>query len=248
MRKLLFGIALLVLTTASIAVAGNDPFTGTWRNHSTMVIMKPIDNGISFQDELEQPAPIAIIYGKDLKLKNGGFLNLVRVSDHMVSATSKRGAAVFKETGTVSSNGKHYTRIRQLLGDPDKITFEYDRVGPVPAGDAFCGTWQQVNLLVIKVDGDNFDWSSGDIHVLTARRDGKECKSDLPGRTTYSLKRTDRPTIEIVTKTTEGWAPPALRNGRKEIWQVQGDTLTRTFQNQTDAQSIPELIAYERTK
>lgn len=130
------------------------------------------------------------------------------------------GKVAFKESASVSSDGKHYTRIRQSVDGAGKITYEYDRVGSAPRGDVFWGTWRLVaktpaNTRTVKVDGENFEWSlnAAELAALlpaaadlpsvffSGKLDGKEYQETADGDVlTHRLRRIDKNTIEVISK------------------------------------------------
>jgi hypothetical protein len=271
MQKRIFVIALLVLALAAVGFAADDPFTGTWRmvppslgngapqqQVPQQLIVSPMEGGISIQRSSEKP--IAGKYGQDLAIADGSTINIVRVDDHNIKNTiSQNGKITGTQTGSVSPDGKRYSWIWERVGG-GKTTLGYDRVGPVPAGDAFFGTWQVVlsnprpeqsgpSTYTLIVDGETFDWSIGDRHTVTAKFDGKEYKRDN-GTFTMQLKRIDDHTIEIVQKPSNDKAKE-LFNGRelKDLWQVNGNTLivTGTRQSPDNVQS-KSVVEFERIK
>jgi hypothetical protein len=226
-------ICLTVLVMASIAVAANDPFTGTW-GETVLLTLAPYADGISLQTNKEK-LNIAH-YGKDSLGNDGSTFNLVRVDDHTLKSTSSQdGKVIAKDTGTVSSDGKHYTRIRKatFAGKLLKTTYEYDKVGSVPTGDAFFGTWRETSPLMIytiKVDGDMFyiARSGGMFPETTKLRiklDGKDYKGTL-GETNQA-RRIDAQTIEIISE----YPATKLENKSdvKDLYQVKGNTLIQTY-------------------
>jgi hypothetical protein len=262
MRKRLIAIALVVLALAAIALASDDPFTGTWREVPSktgdsvqdQLIMAPIGDGITIQETGNKPTTAS--YGKDIPYEGGSTINIVKVDDHTLTSTIviNNGKNVIKETGTVSFDGKHYTRSLETIGNGRKpLILEYDRVGSVQSGDAFFGTWKSIPrpplTYTLKVDGETFDWSIGDRHTVTAKFDGKEYKRDN-GTFTMQLKRIDDHTIEIVQKPSNDKSKE-LFNGRelKDLWQVNGNTLivTGTRQSPNNVQS-KSVVEFERIK
>jgi hypothetical protein len=258
MRTRLFVIALLVLAMATVTFAADDPFTGTWQrvppktgdnNQSQLnqLILKPASDGISIQQGASKP-DIAH-YGKDSLFQGGATWNIVRVNDHNLKSTaSLDGKILINETATVSSDGKHYTRIQVMVGDARKSTIEYERVGPVPTGDAFFGTWQQILpkpketgplTYTIKIDGDTFDFSGSSGSSYKGKLDGKEYNHPEDG-STIQARRIDGQTIELSFRTTQGIAAT-------QLWQLKGNNLTRTTRI-GNAQGQGSVTEFERIK
>jgi hypothetical protein len=225
MRNRIFVIASLMLALAAVAFAADDPFTGTWRE-TTQMIIKPNGEGISREQGGLQ---IDIHYGKDIVVeRTGATIKMVRVDDHTLKTTvSSGGKIVDNITTTVSPDGKHYTQKEEHEGTAATPVEEYERVGPVPSGDAFWGTWRRISppldTYTIKIDGDLFDNKiEGPYpHSLTTKLDGKESKIGR-SNATEQAKRIDAQTIEMIEKSPEG-----LEVG-KILFQVKGDTLIET--------------------
>jgi hypothetical protein len=230
----------LVLATAAMAA---DPFTGTWQldpsktedTNPVQLTLAPSSNGISIQTDDQKPA--IAIYGKDSPLNDGTIINLVRVDDHTLkSALNRDGKLQFKETATVSADGKHYSRVQEGTSG-NKATLVYKRIGAAPAGDAFLGTWQQevsktinepATTYTIKIDGGTLDFTRNKTHVITAKFDGKSYEAR--NNATWQLKRIDDHTVEVIRKTSAGTST--------DQWRVKGQTLSITSVG-TGAQGKP---------
>jgi hypothetical protein len=229
MRRRLLVIASLVLAMAAVAMAADDPFTGTWRRQITQLTITPTGHGYSIQENKGKPT--SYTYGKDFIHEGGFTVNTVRVDDHTLAYTSmKEGKVISKETATVSPDGKHYTRSQELAGSTRKFIIKYDRVGSVPPGDAFFGTWRQTSPITthtIKVDGDMFYLTEnasdlGDLEKLTIKLDGKKSKG-ADGET-IQARRIDAQTIERIQKFGDGKNSFEV----KIQYKVQGVTLMET--------------------
>jgi hypothetical protein len=254
MRTRLIVIASLVLALAAIAFAADDPFTGTWKETSQLIIA-PTADGISIQQNGGKP--IIAIYGKDYSM-NGITANTIRVDAHTLKTTSLMdGKAISKRTETVSPDGKHYTRIQEDVLPPElsqrgisgNSTFEYDRVGSVPSGDAFLGTWRQTSprsfrTYTITVEGEIFDIARNGRPWLAGKLDGNESKDTIGG--TNQAKRIDAQTIEIISTFTDG--TNTLES--KHLYQVKDNTLIETNINTTPpyGKTFKSIVNYERIK
>jgi hypothetical protein len=282
MRKPLFGIALLVLAFAMAAIGADDPFTGTWRDRMVdypQLILAPVSGGISIQEGTGKPEIVP--YGEEtpvlapegIRQRFKTTRNIVRIDDHTLKSTvSNDGEVGIRETATASADGKHFTRVQEF-GENRKIITDYERVGPVPPGDLFFGTWKRAvsknsPTRTIKTDGDSFEWSTngpfpGMAPGLTGKFDSKEYQgSGLLSSSTYRLKRVDDHTIEIVRTMLPREIPKELAAGMspelaarikagfetRELWQVKGNILTITSRDQDGTQSKPEVAKYERVK
>jgi TPR repeat protein len=223
----------------------NDPFTGTWKEISQMIIT-PAADGISIQRNGEKP--IIASYGKDYLLTRVT-ANTVRVDDHTLKTTtfSLDGKVISKSTETVSPDGKHYIQESAVPSEVSQRVFgiEYDRVGPVPSGDAFFGTWRRtsnLNIQTIKVEGETFTLLDNGRLRFAQKLDGKESEGKLltPRVTridsqtteltqTYQAKRIDSQTIEVIQKLSAkiGQTPLSV-SVRRVLFQVKGDTLIET--------------------
>jgi hypothetical protein len=285
MRKPLIGVAWLVLACAVPAISAEDPFTGIWRDRMVdypQLILAPVSGGISIQEGRGKPEIVP--YGEDTPiLPPEGIVqrfkstrNIFRIDNHTLkSAVSHDGEVGIKETATASADGKYFTRVREF-GENLRLIIDYERVGSVPSGDAFFGTWKRAisensPSRTVKVDGDDFEWSAlvpdGRPGImapgLTGKFDGREYQGrGLLRAYTFVLKRIDARTIEITGKTPPREIPQDLAanispktaasaaKGReiREIWQVKGDILTITSQDQDGTQSKPAVAKYERVK
>ncbi len=280
MRNRILVVTAVVFALGIIAFGADDPFTGAWRlvqvpsnrggnpparvklipssdgfsvqnNSSNKLVLSPNSNGITIQ-AVEGGKPNVLQYGKDYLSDDGTTWNTVRVNDHTLKSTFTQGGKILaNETATVSPDGKHYTRVQELVGSPRKETLEYDRVGPVPAGDAFFGTWQEIVKETgpltyrIKIDGDTFEiGADGTPGVFKAKLDGKEQKHPT-FNATMQAKRKDAQTIEILFKNPADLASNGP--GRPMLWQVDGKRLTLTL-SMSGAQSKPIVQEFERVK
>jgi hypothetical protein len=228
-------------THLSFTTETDDPFTGTWREVRKGTSAKmgqlaiiPSSDGLSFQHAFLKPTVIS--YGKefvdDLMFADRApgsppiMVAVFRIDDHTLELSYKEyGELILKNTYAVSSDGKHLKESGEFKGRTNKSAMEYDRIGPVPEGDAFFGIWQSDKLAyvtTIKFDGETIDWSVGDIHVVKAKLDGKKHKRIYSRKktTTYQFKRLDDHTIKVVIK--------SERSNSREVWQVHGNMLTRT--------------------
>ena len=152
MKHRMLSITAMVFVLWMIALAADDPFTGTWRDRMVefpLMVLAPASGGISIQEGTGKPEIYP--YGEDTpvvpsKGMRGGFKstrNIVRIDSHTIKGTlSVDGNAMSNATGTASADGKHYT-LATDYSDGSKGTTEYDRVGPVPSGDLFFGTWRE---------------------------------------------------------------------------------------------------------
>ena len=272
MRKQIMTAAVFILVHAAAASAADDPFTGTWQE-TILLILAPVSGGISIQDGTQKPE--IVLYGQDTPRTNGFTTNTVRIDDRTLQSTiSRNGEVSFNETATSSADGKHFARVEEFL-DSSKLTYEYDRIGPVPSGDLFFGSWKQILVNIgartisrartVKVDGDSFEWTGpGPLKPgLTGKFDGREYQGrGFFGIFTYVLKRTDDHTIEMVRKEAHpenrpDWAAeisaetePSVSkvSESREIWRVKGDILTITSQDQDGTQSEPTVQEFERVK
>jgi hypothetical protein len=146
----------------------------------------------------------------------------IRIDAHTLKGTFSRNdrTLLYTNITTVSPDGQHSTRVEEYAGGR-KQTYKYDRIGPVPAGDTFMGTWRLVlprYFRIIKVDGDSLEWSS-DVQSTEAKTpsqtaptfirgqrgklDGKEYQDTSRGGTiaaTTRMTRIDANTIEVITK------------------------------------------------
>ena len=251
--RLLIGIAL-VLIMVTVVMAADDPFNGTWRAlpsksdnaQSGLLILAPFTDGISIQES--EGRKTNATYGLDTPYVIGS-IKVVRIDDHNLASTlSLNGKVGITETGKVSPDGKHYTRSQELMDTGQKEAIEYDRVGSVPAGDAFFGTWQQVFpkpkpsgplTYTIKIDGDSFYFAGSSNSSYKGKLDGKEQKLPEDG-SIMQARRIDTQTIELSFKTTVGIAGTML-------WQVKGNTLIRTI-SITNAQGQSRAVEFERVE
>jgi len=247
----------IALALCKIALAV-DPLNGTWQldtsktenDNPNQMTIKSVKGGLSFQTNEQEP--FVILYGKDSPAPNGSMRSTVRLNDHSLESTSKiNGKVIERITTTVSADGKHLIRVSEqiLAAGTYKSTLVGDRVGPVPAGDVFLGTWRQneakathdpPHLRIIKIDGSTFDYSISSGHYASANLDGKEYKADN-GRTTIQVKRIDAQTIEIFFKNDLDVSVVQA--------QVKGNTLIWTTTG-TGAQGKPfkRVEYYERVK
>jgi hypothetical protein len=280
MRNKILVVAALVLALGVMVFGAAEPFTGAWRqvpvpsnkggsnsdqlrlipssdgfsvqnNSPSKLFLSPNSDGITIQ-ATEGGKPNVLHYGKDYPSEDGTTWNTVRIDSHTLKSTFTQGGKVrLNETATVSPDGKHYTRIREAVGFPLKETLEYNRIGPVPAGDAFFGTWQEIvketgpMTYRIKVEGDTFEiGADGAPGVFKAKLDGKEYKHPTYD-TTMQAKRRDAQTIEILFKNPADLASKGP--GRPMLWQVKGNMLTLTL-SMSGAQSKPIVQEFERAK
>jgi hypothetical protein len=226
----------------------DDPFTAVWRATSQL-IMAPTADGISIQPNGEKP--IIATYGKDY-LMTGYTANTVRVDDHTLKTTHfslMDGKVTSIRTETVSPDGKHYI---QEYGLPPELSqrgvsrkVEYDRVGPVPSGDAYFGTWRQtspLDIYTIKIEGETFALINNGRPNFAVKLDGNESESSL---LTFQAKRIDAQTIEVILKRTLGPKVEEL----KTLYQVKGDILIETRTTTTPGlEPIKRVINFERMK
>jgi hypothetical protein len=245
----------LVLVMVACAVAADDPFNGTWQTkydsfpQLRQLIIAPVDGGVSIQQG--EGKPEIILYGKDTLRADGNTINATRIDGHTIKTTTSRDGKVLQSTtGTVSADGMQFTPI--IESDGGRMTPRaYDRIGPVPSGDAFFGTWKQnvvPTIYVLKVDSETFDWTLNGKPRLTAKFDGTEYKNSLGAMTT--LKRIDPYTIEMISKLPAPKAsndlasklPPEM----KMVWKVKNNTLTLT-QGRNDV-TAGTTMEFERVK
>jgi hypothetical protein len=236
-------------------MAADDPFTGTWRalpsktavEQANSLVLAPSAGGISIQERGGKPTIAK--YGEESPFEVGT-INVVRIDDHHLATTmSLDGKVLIKETGTVSPDGKQYVRKQEFVTRGSiSAAIQYDRVGPVPAGDAFFGTWQQTLPIrkdagpvtyTIRIDGDAFDFVGSDSSNWKGKLDGKEYKQPEDGQT-MQARRIDAQTIELSFKTPEGISATML-------WQVKGNTLIRTTRI-AYAQGQGRTVEFERVK
>jgi hypothetical protein len=256
MPKRLFVSVSLVLALAAITFAVDDPFTGTWRETAQMIIL-PNGDGYSFQLNGEKPS--IHIYGKDSLANDGSTVKFVRVDSHHLTGTIGTNVrTLLNETATISPDGKRYTRTREFVGASFKEILEYDRVGPVPTGDAFFGTWKQTSplkTLTIKVNGDMFNEAqrrNPPLRIenrtisepnLTLKLGGKESKG--ADGVTHQAKRIDAQTIEVIQKT----ASDTNTFEQTTLYQVKGNTLIETTTSTLPNRKPSETITnFERIK
>jgi hypothetical protein len=250
-------IVSLVLALAAITFAADDPITGTWRRvpsktggnnlgQSNRLILAPTSDGISVQQG--ESKPDIAYYGKDSPFAGGGTYNIVRVDAHNLKSTaSLDGKVLINETAAVSPDGKHYTRILEMVGAARKATIEYERVGPIPSGDAFFGTWQEIArpsqtgplTYTVMIDGDTFDFSGSNGSIYKGKLDGKEYKRPEDD-STMQARRIDGQTIELSFRTVQGIAATHL-------WQLKGNNLTRTTRI-GNAQGQGSVTEFERVR
>jgi hypothetical protein len=256
MRNRILVVAALVLALGVMALAADDPFNGTWRALPSktgdplqpgLIKLTPSPDGISIQESGGEPTIVK--YGQDTPY-SGMTINITRIDDHNLASTfSLGGKIIAKETGTVSADGKHYVRNQEIVGEASrKSAIEYDRVGTVPAGDAFVGTWQQALpkrketgplTYTIKIDGDSFDFAGSNGSGFKGKLDGKKYKRPEDD-STLQARRIDAQSIELSIKTAIGVAVT-------QLWQVKGNTLTRTAKI-ADAQGQGRVVKFERVK
>jgi hypothetical protein len=253
MRTRLFVFASLVLAMAAITFAADDPFTGTWRETEQFTI-SPNGNGLSIQED-GMPT-VNLTYGKDY-LEYGAKANTVRVDDHTFKTTYSKDAKVTSNrTETVSPDGKHYTLIQESVISPELIqrgisgrsTFEFDRVGSVPSGDAFLGTWRLIfplKLYTIKADAGTASVTDSGRLWFAEKLDGKESERQY---VTNQAKRIDAQTIELVQKLSAKSSQPS-GFVTTVLFQVKGDTLieTRTVTRPNEEPS-KNVTHFERIK
>jgi hypothetical protein len=228
------------LTQPDSNKAKDDPFTGTWREKDKLaemskLIIKPGNDGLSFQRSRYQK-PLVISYGKEfvdeypfLERMEGmpiPIATVFRIDDHTLEFSYRdHGELLFKITYAVSSDGKHLKVSEEYQGKISKPAI-YDRVGPVPEGDAFFGNWQPQSMWIdytIKTDGETFDWYIGDRRIVKAKFDGNIYIGNnySRNRATYQFKRFNEFTIKMVIR--------SERFISKEAWQVDNTKLTRTI-------------------
>ena len=217
-------LMVFILAFAMVATAADDPFTGSWQEVSVFT-MTPNESGLTFVNLLN-PKPVVMSYGKDFVSDRGYAVligNTVRVDDYtMKTIYRQNGKLALTVIHTISPDGKHSTRAQEYANFGQKRILEDERVGSVPAGDVFVGTWKLVRpkyIRTVKVDGNNFEWSSSVEGEVTTKNtqlqasvrfrpgakgklDGKEYKEfDVGGRqTTKRMRRIDNNTIEIIEK------------------------------------------------
>jgi hypothetical protein len=256
MKTRLSVMAIFVLAFAAAAMAADDPFNGTWRAlpsktgdipQTGLLKLTPSPDGIIIQESGGEP--VIVKYCKDIA-NSGLAMNITRIDDHNLATTySLSGKIVAKEIGTVSADGKHYVRNQETVeGASRKSVEEFDRVGGAPAGDAFFGTWQRMLpkpketgplTYTIKIDADSFDFAGSGSSSYKGKLDGKEYKRPEDD-STMRAKRFDTQTIELSFKTTAG-IPATM------LWQVKGNTLTRTTK-MGDARGQGRVVEFERVK
>lgn len=224
------------------AMAAEDPFMGTWWATSQWTL-SPNGDGFSIQ---RNGGMLHIgSYGKDFLSEDGYTANIVRVDDHTLARTNLRdGIFHSQETNIVSPDGKHFTRIVEFANFSNKITVEYERIGSVPTGDAFFGTWRKRSLmttLTITIDSRTFNTAENSAHTINAfKLNGNESKGSLGE--TYRAKRIDARTIEVIRKLPQNFEQTSL-------WQVQGDTLLVTSTvTAPDKEPLKSVSSYERMK
>jgi len=224
-----------------IHTSADDPFTGTWREKGGLaemgrMVIAPIGNGLSFQRFMNHE-PLVIRHGKEfedeypfLERMDGvpvPMATVFRIDDHTLEFSYRdNGELVFKDTYAVSSDGKHLKVSEEYSGKISKPAI-YDRVGPVPEGDAFFGNWQPQTMWIdytIKTDGETIDWYLGNRRVVKAKFDGNKYLGNNYSRNkaTYQFKRLDEFTIKIKVIMSEHFIS-------KEVWQVDNNKLTRTI-------------------
>jgi hypothetical protein len=256
-RMLLFVSVISICATTLFAA---DPLTGTWRLDPTktensipiQTIITPTANGISAR--IGQGNLTDLPWdGNDHPISRTMTANVVRVNDHTLVLTIKSGGKVFtKMTMTASDDGKQLAMVEEgtNLGEPYKNTIMEDRVGAVPMGDAFFGTWQPDSsktkfepppTLTFKVDEDTLDFTTGKTHVFTAKLDGKDHKPDS-SNATMRLTRIDDHTIEIIETLSSGSATQTTQ------WQVKGDQLISTRTVTSGGKTSRLVQYYERVK
>jgi hypothetical protein len=249
-----------VIGIFALTLFAADPLTGTWRldpsktenSNPVQTIITPIANGINAK--IGQGNPTDLLWdGSDHAISRTMTANVVRVNDHTLIVTIKSGEKVFsKMTMTASDDGKHLTMVEEgmNLGVPYKNTIVADRVGSVPMGDAFFGTWQPdlsktkyepPPTLTFKVDEDTLDFTTGKTHLITAKLDGKDHKSDS-SNATMRLTRMDDHTIEILETLSSGGATQITQ------WQVKGDQLISTRTGTSGGKPTKLVQYYERVK
>ena len=245
---------LATLAMVVITFAADDPFTGTWREipsrtdsgGQSNLILTPNGDGITIEGGNGQKGIIR--YGKDYLSSDGTTWNIIRVDDHTLKSTfALNGKIIVNETATASPDGKRYTRAQQRVGSTETTTMEFERVGPVPTGDAFFGTWKPAVgageagplTYTLKVDRETCEISRYGKHWVTAKFDGKDYKLEDGSNSTVQLKRVDNHTFEMVQK----FDSISLQT---VIWQVQGNTLTRTVSRPRAQQ--PTVREFERIK
>jgi len=209
------------------------------------LILAPNGDGITIEGNGQNAVTH---YGKDFLSDDGTTWNIVRIDDHTLKSTfAINGKVIVNETATVSPDGKRYTRVQQPVGGSGKATIEHERIGSVPAGDLFFGTWKRIPrpdttgplTVTLKVDSETFDLTQRSRHMLTAKFDGKDYIPEA-GIVAVQVKRIDRYTIEMVQKIAN--SPIATT-----LWQVKGDILTRTLKA-SGAQGQPNVQEFERAK
>jgi hypothetical protein len=222
-------VTIFVLVLAAVALAADDPITGTWRETSQW-ILTAVPDGISFQEN--QNKPEVAHFGKDSQFSDGSTVNLVRNDNHTfttaetITGTGDR-KLIFKETVTTSPDGKQLTRIQELPMSQGRTSVLYQRVGSVPAGDAFFGSWRLISPLgtiAIKIDGGTITFTENGGRTFTAKMDGEPANGPMP-RISVRVKRIDAKTIEI---TRQFNAPQFTSQAFTTRYQAEGDILTAT--------------------
>lgn len=239
-----------------------DPFTGTWREKGELanrrLTIAPTGNGLSFQRFIDEE-PFLIGYGKDFE-DEYPFIDrmydepvpiatVLRIDDRTLEFSYKHnGEIILKCTYAASSDGRQLEASWEYtIGGKNRPAL-YDRVGSVPEGDTFFGTWQPHSDwadVTIIIRGKTIDWYAGDLHVVKGKFDGKKYRGDnySSKNATYRFRRLNYHTIEIAID-----AEQFVSCG---VWQLQGSalTLTSTYTPKGNQNSgVPRFSAekYER--
>ena len=258
MRTRLLSVTGLVLTLTFIGFAADDPLTGKWRqmpSYPMQMVIAPGSNGFSMQRDEE--APSINKWGSDNHNDDGTMSDIARVDNHTLKSTiSQNGTVTGTQTGRVSPDGKRYTWIWEREGITGATSLEYERIGPVPAGDSFYGTWKIIPTppnpnesgpltYMIKVDGDAYDIAinsrgfNGQIMPSwKGKLDGKQYKGPegLEGHSITQARRIDAQTIEVKQTFTSLPQIVLLQNG---IFQCSGYLCTPEIKIRGDGKDHP---------
>ena len=140
-----------------ISAKREKPFTGKRKFKGRLaemgrLVIEPNGDGLSFRRSMYEK-PLVISYGKEYadesfypeRIANlpPVMATVVRVDDHALEFSYRDdGKLVFQCIYAVSPNGKQMKEIGLYSGRSAHSTI-YKRIGSIPDGDAFFGTWQR---------------------------------------------------------------------------------------------------------